>query len=688
MLCMKKLKIALLCNKYYLLLGIILIGYIIITTKFITYESKYNGNETEIYGKILDFSVNGDKLSLNILAKEKVIVNYYFKTEKEKKNILDNISLGDYIIVNGKLLKPTNNTIPNTFNYKKYLYNKKIFYTFNSVNYKIETKNKNLFYKIKDYLLKRAYKLDNSDYFLVFILGDKTLLNSDDYTNYQTNGTSHLLAVSGMHVGIILGILNIFLKRMNNKKELFVTFFVLLFFLFLTGFGASIIRACLFYILNRLNKIFKWNFSSIQILFITASIILFINPFFIYDLGFIYSFIICGGIIFYSDRITGNYFIKLFKLSLISFLFSLPISACTNFEINLVSVFINLVFVPLISLVVYPFSLFVFLFTCFNPLFSILLNITNLLNSFCTKFSIIINIPKMPVLFIGLYFLFLLLGKYKKKYLLFILVVVFVVKIHPFLNSNYEIYFLDVGQGDSAILISPHLKEVIMIDTGGKITYQKDKWKNKSKTYNLSDNAIKFLKSKGITKMDYLILSHGDADHAGEALNIIRQIKVKNVVLNHGTINNLENKIKMIAHLTNEYKLNYFNIKNINDSDYNDENANSIINYITFDKYSLLFMGDAGIKQEKDLLNKYNIKNIDILKIGHHGSKTSSSKEFIKCINPKYGIISVGKNNKYGHPHKEVIDNLKGYNIYRTDENGSIVFKINKNNLLIETYEP
>ena len=99
-------------------------------------------------------------------------------------------------------------------------------------------------------------------------------------------------------------------------------------------------------------------------------------------------------------------------------------------------------------------------------------------------------------------------------------------------------------------------------------------------------------------------------------------------------------------------------------------------------------MGDAGIKREKDILEKYNIEDINFLKVGHHGSKTSSSEEFINEINPKYSIISVGKNNRYGHPNKEVLENLKESKIYRTDEGGSIEIKLNKNGYKIRTCPP
>ena len=106
--------------------------------------------------------------------------------------------------------------------------------------------------------------------------------------------------------------------------------------------------------------------------------------------------------------------------------------------------------------------------------------------------------------------------------------------------------------------------------------------------------------------------------------------------------------------------------------EYDNENDNSNVIYSELNVYKFMFMGDAGIDKEKDILDKYNLSNVDVLKVGHHGSKTSSSKEFINVINPKYSIISIGKNNRYGHPNKEVLENLENSKIYRTDESGTI----------------
>ena len=126
----------------------------------------------------------------------------------------------------------------------------------------------------------------------------------------------------------------------------------------------------------------------------------------------------------------------------------------------------------------------------------------------------------------------------------------------------------------------------------------------------------------------------------------------------------------------------------LNNKDYGNENDNSSVIYTELNNYKFLFMGDAGVEVEKDLIEKCNLQNIDILKAGHHGSRTSSSKEFIDEINPKYSVISVGKNNRYGHPNKEVLDNLKNSKIYRTDQDGSIMFKIKNNKLNVEICSP
>ena len=188
--------------------------------------------------------------------------------------------------------------------------------------------------------------------------------------------------------------------------------------------------------------------------------------------------------------------------------------------------------------------------------------------------------------------------------------------------------------------------------------------------------------------------SHGDYDHMGEAINLVENFKVEKVIFNCGPYNDLENEL---IEVLDKKKIKYYSyIKELNidnnklhflqTKEYDNENENSNVIYTELNGYKFMFMGDAGVEKEKDILEKYNVSKIDVLKIGHHGSKTSSDKNFIDEMNPKYSVISVGKNNRYGHPNKEVLNNLDNSKIYRTDINGEIKIKIKRNNFNIKTY--
>ena len=172
----------------------------------------------------------------------------------------------------------------------------------------------------------------------------------------------------------------------------------------------------------------------------------------------------------------------------------------------------------------------------------------------------------------------------------------------------------------------------------------------------------------------------------GEAKKIVESIDINKVIFNVGSYNYLE---KDLIKTLKKKKIKYYkNIENIyigntpiyflNTGIYNNENDNSNVIYFIVNNYKFLLMGDAGVDKGKDILDEYDLSDIDALKVGHHGSKTSSSKSFIEEIEPKYSIISVGKNNRYGHPNKEVLNTLDNSKIYRTDQDGSIMFKIKK----------
>lgn len=279
-----------------------------------------------------------------------------------------------------------------------------------------------------------------------------------------------------------------------------------------------------------------------------------------------------------------------------------------------------------------------------------------------------------------------------KKYI-YVLPIITLILIYSninYFNKNLIVTMLDVGQGDSLMITFPNNKGNILIDTGGIVNFTKTNYEISTSTI------IPYLKSIGIKKINYLVLTHGDYDHMGEAINLVENFKVEKVIFNCGEFNDLE---KELIYALDKKKIPYYscieelNIDDnklffINNKDYDNENDNSSVIYTELNNHKFLFMGDAGVEVEEDLIEKYNLNDIDVLKVGHHGSNTSSSKIFINNIKPKYAIISVGKNNRYGHPKSSVLDTLSNSKIYRTDLDGSIMFKINNNKLKIETCEP
>ena len=186
------------------------------------------------------------------------------------------------------------------------------------------------------------------------------------------------------------------------------------------------------------------------------------------------------------------------------------------------------------------------------------------------------------------------------------------------------------------------------------------------------------------------MLPHGYLNHMGESINLVNNFKVEKVIFNCGPYNDLEQELIKVL---DKKKIKYYScIKELNidnnklyflqTKEYDNENDNSNVIYSKLNVYKFMFMGDAGVEKEKDILEKYNLSNIDVLKVGHHGSNTSSSKDFISQINPSISLISVGENNIYHHPNKEVINNLSKSRIYRTDINNMVKLTINSKGIL------
>ena len=688
--CLKKLRIILQSNYFYLFLML----FVAILLYFNACDkSKYDINDDVIIGTITSYYIDNDKLVITIFGKEKVLCNYYFKDEN---NTFD-YELGDKIKLFGKLKLPSNNSIFNGFNYREYLKYERINYIFDIDEIIKISNNKSIMYKLKNSIINIINKSPNKDYLHTFLLGNNKYIDKEVMESYRINGISHLFSISGMHISLLSMIILKLLKNYKFKKEVVILF--LLIYMTLTDFLPSILRSGIFFILIYLNKKFNLNISMFKLMIILLFICVLIDPYIVYKIGFQYSYTISFYLITFNQLInkSKNKLYKLFIVSFISFIVSVPIAINNFSQINVLSIFLNIFFVPIVSSIIFPLSLITFLFPFFNNLFAILINIFELLSITFSKIdNFIFIMSKISTLFIIIYYIIIsitlyFLSKNKYKYivsLMFIFVIHYNITIF---NKGLEITYIDVGQGDSIFIKFPNDKSNILIDTGGKVTYG-----NLKNNYSVGKNIIDYLKSMGIRKLDYLIITHGDFDHMGDSLYLIDKFKVENVIFNCGEFNVLE---KELIKVLDEKKIKYYScIKELNIDNnklyflqtkkYDNENDNSNVIYTEFNGYKFMFMGDAGVEKEKDILDKYNLANIDVLKVGHHGSKTSSSKEYIDEIKPKYAIISVGKNNRYGHPNKEVLNNLDNSKIYRTDQDGSIMFKIKNNKLKIETCSP
>ena len=676
---MKKLKNILQCNYAFYILLVISLIYSFVFINFIIVKSNYKDNDKKLYGIVIDYKKSNDKVTIWVEGKEKVLVNYYSDI---------NVSYGDYIYVYGEFKKPKENGNFNLFNYKRYLLSNKINYVVTASKITIIKKNDNIFYTLKNNLLKRIESANKSKgYILAFLYADKSLIEKDIYTKYQKIGVSHLFAVSGMHVSLISIVLLKLLNKIKERKRYIIVSIFLSIYLFLTNFTISMVRATFQFILFFINKSFKLNIDNSNLVLFLFSILVIINPYNIYNIGFLFSFIISFTLIRCSKLIKGKFIIKSLKISLISFFSSMPVLINNFFEVNFLGIILNIIYIPFVSYILFPLSLVTVLFPSLDNILYMFISYFEKITDFFSNIKFLsFSICKMNIFLIIMYYLiFIYILKRKKKLIYKIIIVI--ISLTFLINNgrivNNEVSILDVGQGDSSLI---RLKNKnILIDTGGNINYD------------ISKNIlIPYVKSVGIKKIDYLVLTHGDYDHMGEAINLVENFKVEKVIFNCGEFNDLEKKlIKVLDKKNTKY---YSCIKELNIDDnklyflntkeYDNENDNSNVIYTELNGYKLMFMGDAGIEKEKDILGKYNLSNIDVLKVGHHGSKTSSSRTFIDEINPKYSIISVGKNNRYGHPNKEVLNTLEDSKIYRTDQDGSIIFKIKNNKLKIETCSP
>ena len=521
--------------------------------------------------------------------------------------------------------------------------------------------------KIYDYV-KNNYDKETLQFVLGLILGDDSGFSEDFRESLIMNGTFHLFAISGSHITLFVLLLTSLFRYFKIKDgyiELLICSFLLIYNV-VTNFSPSIIRATLMYLFLVINKRLKLMLSSVDIISIIFIALLLINPYYMYNLGFILSFLISYMIVMISPIIKDKSIIKQsLIISALSQIISLPLTININNSINILSPLSNVLAIFLVETVILPLTILIIFFPYLQGIYNFLIIGFMNISVFTSKyFNIELSFPHFKTIFIIIYFglIILVVSIRNKKTQKFIIIALlcFLLCLNNigYFQYNGEVNYLDLYNGESIIIRQPHNQATIVIDTGDG--------KNEALT--------KFLKYEGIKTIDYLILTHNHIDHNGELTKILNEFVVSNIIISayDNSISTVDNLIKVKKGDIIEcggILLHVLNPQN-DDTDIND---NSIVLYGEIGGLYHLFMGDVS----SDLEMKFAHLQVDVIKIAHHGSKTSTDTAFIEQLKPRYAIIQTGHIEKFGFPHNEVVTNLKKVNaeIYRTDINGSITFR-------------
>lgn len=670
-----------------------------------------------------EITIDGDRLKAvvsDLKSDEKLILIYQIPTEEEKSKLQKVLLFNKICPTQGKLELPSLTRNENAFNYRNYLAMKSIFWEYQVSSWPLEsckTGNPTIINQFKILRLKglglieQNFSEDIAPIAAALIFGHQDLLSEEMMTAYQRLGVIHLISISGLHVALLVGLIFYLGIRIGIVREKlhWALIIVLPFYAILTGLTPAVNRSVLMTMIillaskSQLKRLKALDGLCLSFLFLTLW-----DPLIIFNIGFQLSYFVTCSLLL-SLRIVSrypSYFKQIIITSYISQVSVLPVLLFFFFEIPTFSIVANIIFIPLYSFIFLPGFILLFIFQflpfdMFTPLSHILtyfISISNRAASFLSSIngsSIITGRPHslFMVLYIGSILLaFLYWDKKRFTFMCLPWVVMCIHLVSPSLSSNGEITVLDVGQGDSIFIKLPNNRGNYLMDTGGKITFNVEEWKVRKQKFEVGkDTLIPYLKSKGIRELDLLILTHGDMDHMGGSLSLLEEIKVKRILL--PSVNDEKTPIEeefyrkaeekgipitfVYEGLGWKVKGNEFNILAPPSNYSGEKNDGSIVLYANIGGLNWLFTGDLGTAGERQLIKSYPNISIDVLKVGHHGSQTSTSREFIQHYTPKYSIISVGEKNGFGHPHKEVIKILEegGSKIFRTDLNGGITYK-------------
>ncbi|WP_161797125.1 DNA internalization-related competence protein ComEC/Rec2 [Clostridium cylindrosporum] len=591
--------------------------------------------------------------------------------------VKDKVELGDYVIINGKLKEKLQYRENNMASRGLASYGslRRIISVDKEINYL------NLPIKIKNKINTGLTSVDKSAGAFVsgIITGYRSDITEEDMQTFNELDIVHIIAVSGFNVAIIYAVVMILTKNLKMRKRLIISLFICGIYVSITGFDPSITRAFIMITIVIIGRLLEKRYSTLNALAFAAFLMLSINPFYVYNLGFIFSYLATLSISLFSNDILSKVegYTKLFKdevsATISSTILTFPIIIYNKGYFSLISLFVNVLLGPVVSLITilgfiscFLYAIIPFTMILYPVIF--LGDITLYLIGVFGKINPLIYTGQPTVIFMISYYIVILsiakLIKFKKEFYRYtaIVLAVSIVLVQGSINiNNLKVHFINVGQGDSIFIELPG-RGSMLIDTGNA---NKDYIAAKSKV-------IPYIKKLGYSKIDYLIISHFHDDHSGGVEYIEKNMPINNKISHEGS----ENKDyigTLKGDILNVSGVNFKILSPSIASKKQDENKNSLIIELVYKNFNALFTGDAT-KDEMDIIKG----DYDVLKVPHHGSKYSVSEDMFNNTDIETAVITVGNNN-FGHPSKECMDSFHKRNIkvFRTDKNGNIVYIVN-----------
>ncbi|WP_042345783.1 DNA internalization-related competence protein ComEC/Rec2 [Bacillus massiliigorillae] len=669
--------------------------------------------------------INGSTLQTIVTtsSEEKIVLRYSFKSAEEKQAVSDQYKLGLTCAISGQLEQPDNHRNENAFNYRQYLWNQKINWILKSEQNPLKAcKNMKpkLIEKIKSIRLKslqhieRYFPSEAKGFSAALLFGESDWIEEETYNAYKSLSLVHILAISGLHVAIITACLFYIGIRLGLTRETTQSILIVLLPIYgvIAGGAPSVVRACVMVMAFLILSLCRIKVSSVSLLSSIFLLLMFINPFYLQQVGFQLSFFITFALLMSAKILASvkhhNKIVQSLIVTVICQLCSLPIILYYFHEFSVWGFLANIVYIPLYTVVLLPVTFIAFLFSVLHaPFSSLLLKLLECFFIISNDTAVLLSrIPFASLSFGKPSFLFtmfltsviLLLFYFweqKNRKPIFICVSLLLLSLFVFyhkvsLSPVGEVVVIDVGQGDSILIKRPFGKGIYLIDTGGVLLFSQDEWRKKRKSFEPGEDiVVPFLKSKGIRKIDKLILTHDDQDHIGGANAVMKAMRVKEIVIPEALRKDFiatamwEGAIKERSKMTlledgEGWRRGKDTFRVVHPVKYTgNSNESSLVLLATINGVRWLFTGDLGEEGEQELIRRYPQLEVDVLKVGHHGSKHSSSPLFLNQLNARVAVVSAGRNNRYNHPSPEVLELLQERNIHllRTDQNGAIQYK-------------